>query len=262
MLRCCMFSTVAGANLKIVDLSSCNSVGGIEAVMRLLAISCPRVAEINVSQRYRSWAALCALACRAQAIFASPLEFYERMIIKGGRCPYAELCDLLSSKPTLSTLQMIDPDFAVDEDLSGEHEKFRPQSPYNESFGYDSFASESDSEAETAREYYKAKHVLFTAVKHGNTWVVALLLSVKFPEEGAFKKCLEAVDCHGRGALNLAAALGDVSSASLLLRAGMHPRHDKRRNQPLLVACEVGSFDFAKLMVDAGSDVNAANNQV
>ena len=132
----------------------------------------------------------------------------------------------------------------------------------HESFGYDSFASASDSEAETAREYYKAKHVLFTAVKHGNTWVVALLLSVKFPEEGAFKKCLEAVDCHGRGALNLAAALGDVSSASLLLRAGMHPRHDKRRNQPLLVACEVGSFDVAKLMVDAGSDVNAANNQV
>ena len=257
-------SLAAGASLRIVNLRGCNlSVTGIKAVMRLIASSCPRVVEIDLTHCPAS-AALGALAFQAQRVFSTPLDLYAHMIKGGSKIFGGKSCmDMMEcchyfiehNETRLGIGELV---FGKDDDKSvvqtGANLMEVPMLGSDEE---DEFR-DSDSE-ETS---FEAKHALFAAIKHKDAWVVALLLSVHFPGAGDFEKCYDAVDCHGRGALNLAALVGDVESGSLLLRAGVKSRHDKKGNQPLLTACEVGSSDFAKLLLERhGAIATIKNNQ-
>ena len=65
---------------------------------------------------------------------------------------------------------------------------------------------------------------------------------------------------YKRTALTHAVMNGAASVASFLLRKGVHPDGaDTSGNANLHYACAYGWYHCAKLLVDAGADVNAAN---
>ena len=75
-----------------------------------------------------------------------------------------------------------------------------------------------------------------------------------------FVHCSPNVTRYKRTALTHAVMNGSASVASFLLRRGLDPDGaDTSGNANLHYACAYGWYHCAKLLVDAGADVNAAN---
>lgn len=90
----------------------------------------------------------------------------------------------------------------------------------------------------------KQRTPLYMACKHGHTEVAKFLIS---------NFVMFTYDCM------IAAVINNHSNViSLLLESGMNPNETGKNNTtPLVIACESGSFEAAKVLVKAGADVNS-----
>src|ERR1051325_4888519 len=101
------------------------------------------------------------------------------------------------------------------------------------------------------------RSVFFWAAKRGRTALAAALI-----DAGAILKPEVAATGHEGSSLHMAAEVGNIEIARLLLAAGGKPllaKFDHVDRTPLHIAAERADFPMVKLLISAGADVNAHN---
>ena len=248
---------VSGQNLRVVDLRGCSLISDqhMDLIVACVRVECPGVTEINL-EGCSATAILRAVAVRAQQVFgtASPRDLYSS-IKKAGDGVRCTFPRLLER---------------LSESPAGAHltldPEFEPEDKEGEDEDEDEDEEEEEDEEEPARRRMRGRWRMWAKVIHsGGASVVALLLSVSFGE-GKF-------ECHDEDTpatttplhktpLHHAAARGDADLCRVLLDAGADvDKANEEGDTPLLLALRAGSVEVARMLMDAGADVNEVNDE-